>query len=263
MKKTTLFLFAILLSLNFVQGQTTFTETFENFDTGWQSGATNKGDNDFSWTLDGNVENNKYENSNKGIRHKSENGTFKTIALSQTLSGGISEISVVCRNIWTNPSVSRSFEILINNNVVLTDSFADEVADPQPSTGVLRTVTASNLDISGEFVIEIRVIDPEGLNIGFDTISWITKESVSLSNNDETFKNSIEVYPNPINDLLTIKNSANSVLKNVSLFSILGNQVYKSSNTKSINVSNFSKGLYILKIQSKDDRILTKKIVIK
>jgi hypothetical protein len=253
----------MLLSLNFVQGQTTFTETFENFETGWQKGATNKGDNDFNWTLDGNVENNKYENSNKGIRHKAESGTFKTVALSQTLSGGISEISVVCRNIWANPSVSRSFEILINNNVVHTESFADQVADPQPSTGVLRTVTASNLDISGEFVIEIRVIAPEGLNIGFDTITWTTKESVSLSKKDENFKNSIEIYPNPVNDILMIKNSANLSLKNVALFNVLGNQVYKSLNTKSINVSNFSKGLYILKIQSSDNIILTKKIVLK
>ena len=51
-------------------------------------------------------------------------------------------------------------------------------------------------------------------------------------------------------------------LKSVALYSILGQEVYKSTNTTSINVANFSKGLYLLKIESTEGATATKKLVV-
>jgi hypothetical protein len=56
-------------------------------------------------------------------------------------------------------------------------------------------------------------------------------------------------------------------VKNVKLIDVTGKAVYNKSNTQSINtqsinVSNFAKGLYILKIESKEGNVFSKKVII-
>lgn len=70
--------------------------------------------------------------------------------------------------------------------------------------------------------------------------------------------NNILVYPNPANDLLTIQ--VNSSTKNftVEIFNLIGKQIFKSSNNKSIDVSSFSQGLYFIKVKQ-DNKIMMAK----
>ena len=90
-----------------------------------------------------------------------------------------------------------------------------------------------------------------------------TGSTTILSTKDNVLAQGISVYPNPANSVININQTDNSIdIKNVSLVNILGQTVYSSASAKSINVSSFAKGLYILKIESKDGGTATTKVVV-
>nr|WP_290469455.1 T9SS type A sorting domain-containing protein [Lacinutrix sp. MedPE-SW] len=69
------------------------------------------------------------------------------------------------------------------------------------------------------------------------------------------------MYPNPVQgNLLTIENKQNTTYE---IYNVLGKKVLKGNITPSdnkVNVSNLSKGVYILKLQSKNGTV-TKKLI--
>lgn len=84
-----------------------------------------------------------------------------------------------------------------------------------------------------------------------------------LSINDNALSEGITIYPNPTNSIFNIKNSnANMATKKVSLISVMGKTVYSNTSLQPINVSRFSKGLYILKIEAQDGSVATKKVLV-
>jgi hypothetical protein len=75
-------------------------------------------------------------------------------------------------------------------------------------------------------------------------------------NNLENFK----VYPNPTVNKLYL--NSRKAIKKISLFNIVGEKILSfNSDQKEINISNFSKGIYILRIQFKDHKSLVRKII--
>ena len=54
----------------------------------------------------------------------------------------------------------------------------------------------------------------------------------------------ILIYPNPVNNMLTIEGR---VVKDIIIYSVLGKVVLKMSNQNSIDVSSLSKGVYFIK----------------
>jgi alpha-tubulin suppressor-like RCC1 family protein len=59
--------------------------------------------------------------------------------------------------------------------------------------------------------------------------------------------NSIQLYPNPVTDILTLKLNNQYKFKSMQVFTILG-KLIKESTSKSIDFSNVSKGIYIIKV---------------
>lgn len=90
----------------------------------------------------------------------------------------------------------------------------------------------------------------------------ITKTSyISVATNstavDNIAKELISFYPNPTNGFLTIETDKDFELE---LYSITGSLLVKSANIKSIDLSSFSNGIYILQLKI-EDKILTNKII--
>ena len=76
----------------------------------------------------------------------------------------------------------------------------------------------------------------------------ITAPSLGI---DDIIEPSLSIYPNPVSDILMIKNVKSSDYKSYSITDILGKTVYSVSNNETINsidVSNLSKGLYFLHV---------------
>nr|WP_295706848.1 T9SS type A sorting domain-containing protein [uncultured Lacinutrix sp.] len=78
---------------------------------------------------------------------------------------------------------------------------------------------------------------------------------------NEFSKDTFKIYPNPVQgNLLTIENKQNTTYE---IYNVLGKKVLKGNITPSdnkVNVSNLSKGVYILKLQSKNGTV-TKKLI--
>ena len=95
----------------------------------------------------------------------------------------------------------------------------------------------------------------------FDTFS-IEKETLS---NQEFEKDFVSIVPNPVVDFfeLKLKKIANNV--GLKIYNSLGQVVIEEQNLKLnnvINVSNFSSGIYMAKIEDNKGRVLVKKIII-
>ncbi len=86
----------------------------------------------------------------------------------------------------------------------------------------------------------------------------VYQNTLSVEDNvNEEFK----IYPNPSSETIFIKGS--QIINRIVLYDIQGREIYSSfENTNKLNVSQFSKGNYILKIES-DNGFRTKNIIIK
>lgn len=81
--------------------------------------------------------------------------------------------------------------------------------------------------------------------------------SCETLSNSELIQNQINIYPNPVTDVLNISNH-NKLELNVEIYNSTGQQVYANSFLKSsqINTSDWQKGLYIIKINNSNGNSL-------
>ncbi|MDT0557319.1 T9SS type A sorting domain-containing protein [Ichthyenterobacterium sp. W332] len=96
-----------------------------------------------------------------------------------------------------------------------------------------------------------------GLGLTFFSTAFTISGTPNLSVGDENLS-TVEVFPNPAKDVINIE-SVNE-LTNIELFSVLGKQVYKGTNERTIDISNLNTGVYLLKL-SNDSGSVTKRIV--
>ncbi|GAA3557296.1 T9SS-dependent choice-of-anchor J family protein [Snuella lapsa] len=90
-----------------------------------------------------------------------------------------------------------------------------------------------------------------------------TVDDSSLSIEDKVLNKSISVYPNPVNTILNIAKLDSGInVKSVNFVNNVGQVVYSNTSIKPINVSAFSKGLYLLRIESQGGGIVTRKVVV-
>ncbi|MEO6731288.1 MAG: T9SS type A sorting domain-containing protein, partial [Ferruginibacter sp.] len=117
----------------------------------------------------------------------------------------------------------------------------------------------------GIYFIEFAVIDDKG-GIGTDTMT-ITVSSPRLSNNSS---NSLKVYPNPVEDVANLSITAiNSSAKlSISVTDLRGRIVKTTelltSDNKALiklNVSNLSKGFYIITLRFEDGSVISSKVI--
>lgn len=87
--------------------------------------------------------------------------------------------------------------------------------------------------------------------VGKIYLTSVPKE-VKKTEEEQTFSNYLSVYPNPVTDLLNIKDtSENTIIEEVCILTLDGKLVYrKRSATTTIDVSFLNEGIYIVKIQT-------------
>lgn len=97
----------------------------------------------------------------------------------------------------------------------------------------------------------------------------VTSQNLIASVNNLSFINSIQVYPNPVNDILTI--DLKSEFENeftIDVINILGESLYKTNqnitsglNTLKIDFNSFDKGVYMIQIMDKKQNRLNLKVI--
>jgi len=78
--------------------------------------------------------------------------------------------------------------------------------------------------------------------------------------NSIIFKNSIEIYPNPTYDIITIKTNR-TINGNIYFTDVLGQQVYagklsSKGNITQVSIGNLSQGVYLLKLESEEQTVV-------
>lgn len=147
------------------------------------------------------------------------------------------------------PEVSISY----GNN----DSFY--ISGTTPSTQGMNTVGCHQPNMS---------IHP--LSFGFNDInSYIVKFTPVVLNSETFTENTIQIYPNPSNGIVTISGGNLSKEKHqLAIYNELGQQVYNKKmalfNEYTINLSHLSKGVYFITLQSEESNLKqSEKLIIK
>lgn len=83
-------------------------------------------------------------------------------------------------------------------------------------------------------------------------MAWTLFDDEVLSVNDSTIEG-LSIFPNPTNGIANINLPANKALENVSVYDITGRQVINiNANVSSIDLNNFSTGVYIAQLTTTD-----------
>ncbi|MFA9390514.1 MAG: pectinesterase family protein [Prolixibacteraceae bacterium] len=148
---------------------------------------------------------------------------------------------------WEN--ASDNIAVLYYNIYQGSDLVADKVYAKE--TG--NTFVIKNLE-DGDYTYSMETVD----NFGNVSASKASVSVTVLTTSAKFVSNGISVYPNPVLNQLTIRGVENII--KIEVLGITGNVVKTFESVNSINVSELSKGTYILKVQS-DQNVLTTKFI--
>ncbi len=85
--------------------------------------------------------------------------------------------------------------------------------------------------------------------------------TVLLSNNENKISNKFEVYPNPVNEILNVKNDGNLKINTLIVSDINGREIINQKNNfEKIRLNEIQKGIYFLKMET-ENGIFTEKII--
>jgi arabinogalactan endo-1,4-beta-galactosidase len=149
----------------------------------------------------------------------------------------------------------------------ITESSGNQFLIPSPGLNVPAQVS---LTIPGGATPSANFTNGEYYEIEVQlwTLGWGTKLSSnvspkliisptgSLEIEKKNFDNGLMLYPNPVSNVLNIKNTNGTAIQSLKITNILGETVYFDTNTENrnaIDVSNLSSGNYILSVQSYEE----------
>lgn len=156
--------------------------------------------------------------------------------------------------ITLNPSVSvaPSGTVLTANQGLATYQWYD-CATNQPISGA--TDQTFQPTQTGDYAVEVTLDSCTALSDCHNVVVTGVNDLKEAAN--------LSIYPNPANDLITVKHELNSNIE-VSVYTLTGAQVSNtivSSNSKTIDVSTLPTGYYILKAKSGDLEHVEKLII--
>ncbi|WP_452601824.1 T9SS type A sorting domain-containing protein [Pontimicrobium sp. MEBiC06410] len=136
-----------------------------------------------------------------------------------------------------------------------------------PTTGeisVLDNGSSLAMNASGSIFDSSLTVDPTGGSTPtsnyFQGQTGTTSYSFATLTVEENELTGYSIFPNPANDVVTIKGLENTLSK-VEVFNIAGQKVYNStSNMETINVSTFNAGVYFVKLSTEEASLTTKLI---
>jgi len=127
--------------------------------------------------------------------------------------------------------------------------------------GETKYLILNNISNNQTFIEEVSfTIASLEFDPNLDLIS--RNNTVTLSTENQIIdKSTITIYPNPINDILEIFPSKTLIVKKTTIFNVLGKKMLETSKL-SVNLKEFSSGIYFVKIQTNKgnfDRKIIKK----
>lgn len=236
-------------AINATTTVTTYTcgaENFENMpaNSGSYSNLTWTGDDGIEW------------NAVKSRTDQTLNGRAVAIALlrdnvvgsmtSSTFANGMGSLKASTMRAFSGGS--GNLNVVVNGNIVGT----------LPYDTAKQTITISNINVEGNITIEIKRSGSEEDRVIIDDLTWTCYST--LSTIDESLE-TLKMYPNPTNgDKLYFSYKEDLV---VNIYNVLGKLITNEKvniDNSQIDISNLSKGIYLVKINS-ENQFITKKLI--
>jgi len=161
---------------------------------------------------------------------------------------------IVCpadQNVDWDPNGTYTLpDYVLTNEVSATDNCTENLTITQdPVAGTILGV--------GLHIISFETIDDQG---NINTCSFELDVIIDLGFNNNTLNQGLAIYPNPSASLITI-NSKNQLIENIKISDISGKQIIDlkkvNAETKNIDISNLSKGIYFISVNNQ----VTKKLI--
>lgn len=173
-------------------------------------------------------------------------------------------------DIWTStPTLDKSFNLKFSNwnggagesNAIeysVTNASGYPLPNPNPGTWISLDIPLADWSAGSRNDLVQFIITSNLGTVYYDNL-YLYKGSPLGTQKFET--SSVKMYPNPVKNTLTIE--ANSEIKRVSVYNILGQEVLKSSpksNTATLQTNELQKGVYMVTTEI-DGKLSTSKVV--
>ena len=109
----------------------------------------------------------------------------------------------------------------------------------------------SDFGVKGEYDSELSIVS----SLGEQIVSIIWNCTIGLEENNVL---NVELYPNPVNNVLTVK--GDNIVK-VAIFNALGQEVVAVENRNEIDVTSLNNGLYFVRVTDVNGNVSVNKIV--
>ncbi|MEI6124425.1 MAG: Omp28-related outer membrane protein [Bacteroidota bacterium] len=159
------------------------------------------------------------------------------------------QISTNCGTTWTNLFDKQG--AALKTAPATTSAFT-----PTSTQWTHNVINLSAYDGQASVLVRFHATSAYGNNLYIDKI--LTGVGVGI---DENLNNQISVFPNPATDIVNIVNAENSTVMLYDIFGKLISTNQVLNNNYSLNVAEYAKGTYILKITN-DKGTISKKITI-
>lgn len=107
----------------------------------------------------------------------------------------------------------------------------------------------------GTYALKVTVFDKHGKSTTKNESITVTTLEV---NNIEIKNTDIQIYPNPVTDIVHIKINEGIQINSIKVFDILGKKIAQSSNVNVLDLSYLSKGFYTIELQTETIKIYKK-----
>ena len=90
-------------------------------------------------------------------------------------------------------------------------------------------------------------------------IDWFTFKQIDTAVQSIVASPNVNIYPNPMKDNLFIDTEA--ITTKISIFNVLGKQIFEGTNDKQINTKNLNRGIYIVKLDLENGQTFSTKVM--
>jgi hypothetical protein len=173
--------------------------------------------------------------------------TYTVVGLTPSGCTGINVVTVTVDSVPPVPTITQNLPDLISSSSTGNQWFYNGTLIPG-ATSQFYTVL-----VSGIYQVQVTS------SFGCFSISDTVGISVGIKENSEGI--GFNIYPNPANDMITFETSSSQQDKVISLLNVLGQIVMQQPMTQQrseIDVRRLSKGLYFLKLTTKNGSVVRK-----
>lgn len=150
-------------------------------------------------------------------------------------------------------SARGSAATTVNNNSTISVT-GTSIATPIAAGGVaclIQAFPAMNRNTMRAQLRQTASLFPSHTNqMGYGILNFGSLYNSVLNTSELVKKEKLVIFPNPVKSILNIATEGDVL--SLEVYDNLGRFIFKSTNQKSINVQDFAKGTYYLKIQVKD-----------